>query len=177
MYSALTLAFCSYLLAIIAALKKAEKAAYARNWKWLSIVFVCLAIDEACSIHEISVPILRTVINSGGFLYFPWILPASILVILFLVSFRKFIFDLPKKTRTLFVLAGAIYLTGAIGMEAVGGYIADTPGLYVHAYTIAATIEELLEMLGIIVFINANLAYIQSQLSSLYITCSFDNKK
>ena len=62
-------------------------------------------------------------------------------------------------------------------MEAVGGYIADTPGLYVHAYTIAATIEELLEMLGIIVFINANLAYIQSQLSSLYITCSFDNKK
>ena len=177
LYSALTLAFCSYLLAIIATFKKAEKAAYARNWKWLSIVFVCLAIDEACSIHEISVPILRTVINSGGFLYFPWILPASILIIFFLISFRKFIFNLPKKTRTLFILAGAIYLAGAIGMEAISGYIADTPGLYIHAYAIAATIEELLEMLGIVVFINALLTYIQSQLSDLYITCSFEDKK
>ena len=176
-YSALTLAFCSYLLAIIATFKKATKAAYAKNWKWLSIIFAFLAIDEACSIHEISIPILRTVINSEGLLYFPWVLPASILVVFFLISFRKFIFALPPKTKILFVLAGAIYVAGAIGMEAIGGYVADTPGLYVHAYAIAATIEELLEMLGIILFINALLSYIQSQLSNLQITCSFSDRQ
>ncbi|MEL6496334.1 MAG: hypothetical protein AAFQ41_14610 [Cyanobacteria bacterium J06623_7] len=174
-YSALTLAFCSYLLAIIASFHQAKQSPWAKNWKWLSIIFIGLAIDEICSIHEVSIPILRTVIDSGGWLYFPWILPASILVIIFLFSFRKFIFNLPPKTRTLFVLAGAIYLAGAIGMEAVGGYIADTPGLYLHAYAIAATIEELLEMLGIIIFIHALLAYIQSQLSNLHLTYSFDD--
>lgn len=177
LYSALALGFCSYLLAIIATFKKTEKSAYAPYWKRLSIIFFILAIDEACSIHEISIPILRTVIDSSGFLYFPWILPASILLFVFLVIFRKFIFSLPQKTKTLFILAGLIYVTGALGMESVSGYIADTPGLNVRAYAIASTIEELLEMLGIVVFINALLSYIQSQVSDLFISYSFQEKR
>lgn len=177
LYSALALGFCSYLLAIIATFKRAEKASYYRYWKWLSIIFIGLAVDEACSIHEISIPLLRKVINSEGFLYFPWILPASILIAIFLLTFRKFIFSLPPKTKILFILAGAIYVGGAIGLESVSGYIADTPGLPIRSYAIASTIEELLEMLGVVVFIYALLSYIQSQLSDLHITCSFKEKR
>lgn len=175
-YSALSLGFCGYLLSMIAAFKRTERAAYARHWKWLSIIFFALAVDEACSIHEISIPLLRTVIKSEGFLYFPWILPASILVFIFLLVFRKFIFSLPLRTKALFILAGAIYVGGAIGMESIGGYIADTPGLHPAAYSVAATIEELLEMLGVIIFIYALLSYIKSQLCDLSITYSFQEK-
>lgn len=95
---------------------------------------------------------------------------------IFLLVFRKFIFSLPFRTKALFILAGAIYVGGAIGMESIGGYIADTPGLHPAAYAVAATIEELLEMLGVIIFIYALLSYIKSQLCDLSITYSFQEK-
>lgn len=175
LYSAISLAFSSYLLAIIAAVKKSRRAKYAKHWKALSIIFLCLAIDEACSIHESSVPLLRGAIDAGGILYFTWVVPAFFLLILFLIAFRKFILSLPWKIKILFITAGAMYVTGALGMELIGGYIADTYG-YNTVYGIASSIEEILEMLGIVVFIHGLLTYIQSQLTELHFSLSFQSK-
>lgn len=172
LYSALTLGFCSYLLAIIAIFKKNIKARYAKYWKALSWIFLLLAIDEACSLHELSIPILRTAINAKGIFYFTWVIPAFFLLIIFLIIFRKFIQSLPIKTKTLFILAGAVYVTGALGMELVGGYLADNFG-YNTVYGITTSFEELLEMLGIVIFIYGLLSYIQSQLTELHFSLSF----
>ena len=174
LYSALSLGFCSYLLAIIFIIKKDRKARYVKHWKTLSLIFLFLALDEACSMHELLIPILRGAINAKGILYFTWVVPAFFLLILFLIVFRNFIKNLPAKTRTLFILAGTIYVTGALGMELVGGYIADTIG-YNTIYGLASTIEELLEMFGIVIFINGLLSYIQSQLSELHFSLSFNS--
>ena len=174
LYSALALGFCSYLLAIISIFKKAQKARYAKHWKTLSLIFLFLALDEACSIHELFIPVLRGAMNAKGIFYFTWVVPAFFLLIVFLVAFRNFIKNLPKKTKTLFILAGTIYVAGALGMELVGGYIADTMG-YNTFYGMAATIEELLEMLGIVIFVNGLLSYIQSNLSELHFSLSFDS--
>lgn len=172
LYSALALGFCSYLLAIIATIKKITKAKFARHWKALSLIFLFLAIDEACSIHELFIPVLRNAINARGILYFAWVVPAFFLLIIFLIIFRKFILNLPPKTKTLFVTAGIVYVAGALGMELVGGYIADNSG-YGTIYGIASTIEEILEMLGIVIFVNALLSYIQSQSQQLHFSLSF----
>ena len=128
LYSTLTLAFCSYLLAIIALVKKKTQARYVRHWQALSLIFLFLAIDEICSIHEFLIPVTRKIIDVGGIFYFAWVIPAFILIIVFLIAFREFIFKLPKKTRNLFILAGTVYLLGALGMELIGGYLADTSG-------------------------------------------------
>ena len=176
LYSALALGFCSYLLAIIAILRKTKKALYAKYWKALSIIFLILALDEACSIHESFIPILRGAINARGIFYFTWVIPAFFLLIIFLIAFRKFIQNLPVKTRNLFILAGAIYVTGALGMELIGGYIADNIG-YNTSYGLASTVEELLEMFGIVLFINGLLSYIQSQLDELHFYLSFKTPK
>ncbi len=172
LYSALTLGFCSYLLAMITTYKKNVKSKYIQHWQGLSFIFLFLAIDENCSIHELLIPILKGVINAKGFLYFPWVIPAFCLVIIFLIVFRKFILALPVKTKFLFLLAGFIYILGALGMELVGGYIADNYG-YNTVYGIASSIEELLEMFGIVIFINALLTYLQSQTSELNFALSF----
>ena len=174
LYSALSLGFCSYLLAIISVVKKAQKARYAKHWKTLSLIFLFLALDEACSIHELLIPVLRGAMNAKGILYFTWVVPAFFLLIIFLIVFRNFIKNLPAKTKTLFILAGTIYVAGALGMELVGGYIADNIG-YTTIYGLASTIEELLEMFGIVIFINGLLSYIQSQLRELHISLSFDS--
>lgn len=171
-YSALTLGFCSYLLAMIATYKRNIRGKYVKHWKGLSFIFLFLAIDEACSIHELLIPILRGVMNAEGWLYFPWVIPAFCLVIVFLIVFRKFIFALPDKTKFLFLLSGTIYVFGALGMELVGGYIADNYG-YNTSYGLASSIEELLEMLGIVIFINALLTYLQSHISELNFALSF----
>ena len=58
LYSALALGFSSYLLIIIATLKRADRSRFAQKWKTLSYIFLFLAIDEACSIHELFIPII-----------------------------------------------------------------------------------------------------------------------
>ncbi|MGD1918376.1 MAG: hypothetical protein ACFCAD_05500 [Pleurocapsa sp.] len=117
---------------------------------------------------------MRGIVNAEGFLYFPWVIPAFFMLIVFLLVFRKFIRALPTKTKTLFILSGFVYVAGALGMELIGGYLADVSG-YNTAYGIASTIEELLEMLGIVLFINSLLSYIQSQLSEIRLSLSFFN--
>lgn len=173
LYSALTLGFSSYLLAIIATVKKARKAKYNKHWKALSLIFLYIAIDELCSIHELLIPILQNTTNARGFLYFAWIVPAFFLLIVFLLIFRKFILNLPSQTKNMFILAGFIYVAGALGMESVGGYIADTYGFDTFAYGMASRLEELLEMFGILIFINQLLHYIQSQITELHFSLSF----
>ena len=171
-YSALALGFCGYLLAIIATIKKTAKARFAKHWKALSLIFFYLAIDEACSIHELLIPVVRNALNTSGFLYYAWVIPAFFLLIIFLIVFRKFILNLPPKTRTLFVTAGIVYVAGAMGMELIGGYIADNFG-YNTVFGLASSIEEILEMLGVVIFVNALLSYIQSQSQRLHFSLSF----
>lgn len=173
LYSALSLGVSSYILAIIATIKKVRKSKYAKHWKALAFIFLFLAIDEACSIHEMSIPILRNAINAQGILYFTWVVPAFLLLIIFLLVFRKFVLSLPVKTKFMFIVAGFVYVTGALGMELVGGYLADSSG-YNTTYGIASSVEELLEMLGIVIFIHGLLSYLQSQSKELHIFLSFN---
>lgn len=173
-YSALALGFCSYLLAIITSIRTAQNSKYAKHWKALSLIFLFFALDEACSIHELLIPVLRGAMNAKGILYFTWVVPAFFLLIVFLFAYRKFILNLPTKTKTLFVLAGMIYVFGALGMELVGGYIADNFG-YGTLYGMAATVEELMEMFGIVIFINGLLSYIRSHLRELHLSLSFES--
>ncbi len=177
LYSVLTLIFCSYLLHLIAIVKKSRQAKFANYWKALSFIFLYIAIDEACTIHEILIPILQGATNAGGIFYFAWVIPALFLLVIFLLIFKKFILSLPAKTRTMFILAGSIYVGGALGMEMVGGYVADTFGFETFAYGMAARIEELLEMFGILIFINQLLVYLQSQLTNIRVVLSFKSSK
>ena len=173
LYSFVSLVICSGLLAIISAIAKTTSFQSAKFWRALSFIFLFLAVDEACSIHEILIPLIKIVVDTRGFLYFPWVIPASILLIVFLFLFRHFIYNLPKKTRNLFLLAGGTYIGGALVMEIIGAYLADTSGLDTTAYWLSATIEELLEMFGILIFIHSLLLYIRSYLSKLNLSLKF----
>ena len=177
LYSALALGFCSYLLAVIATVKKKQIDRYAKHWKALSLIFLFLAIDEACSIHEFFIPFLRGAIDAGGIFYFTWVIPAFFLLIIFLIAFRKFIFKLPPKTKILFITAGGVYVAGALGMELIGGYIADNFGFDTAAYGIASRVEEILEMLGVVIFIHGLLSYIQTQSKEIHFSLSFQSSK
>ena len=97
----------------------------------------------------------------SGYLHFAWIIPALCCLVVLGVYIRRFLFDLPNKTRWLFLIAGAVYVGGAVGMEAIGSNIFVTNwGKKTMAYRLWATLEESFEMLGLIIFFYALLNYV-----------------
>jgi hypothetical protein len=166
-YSSGLLLLCSLLLAVIASVKRAARDPHALHWSGLSVVFLYLSIDEAASIHELAISPLRNAFNTGGWLYFPWVIIAAPLLVIFFFVYLKFLAHLPPKTRRFFIVAGAIYVGGALGMELVGGRHIDLWGRGNMAYVLISTIEETLEMIGLVLFVHALLHYTDSNLEEI----------
>ena len=167
-YSALTIVFCAILLRIIALGKKQQGDRYARDWQLLSVIFFILAIDEVVSIHEILIiPQVSDALNLPWFLHSMWVIPGSIFVVWFARRFSRFVRHLPLKSRRQFILAACIYIGGALGMEMVGSYFAESIGQQNIIYAAIATVEEVMEMTGIVMFIYALLYYLSQWTSRL----------
>jgi hypothetical protein len=161
-FSMTMLLIASFLLAIIAFLKKQEKAAFVLQWTTLSLGFLLMAFDEVIAVHERLIEPMRAVLGEEnlGVLYFAWVVPAIPLVICLGVLFLRFLWNLPAKTKTCFILAGAIFLGGAIGCELIESAYCEIYGKENLLYMIQTTIEESMEMGGIILFIYALLSYL-----------------
>lgn len=136
-------------------------------------------MDEILSLHEKTIEPVRNALQTGGLFYFAWVIPASVLVLVLLLVFLGFLAHLPTRTRNLFLIAGTIYVGGALGLEMVGGYYVESDRVENIMYVILVTIEELLEMLGVIVFIHALLSYISKYIKGINLQVSasiHDNK-
>jgi hypothetical protein len=177
-YSFLALLFSSVLLGAIAHVKNLDKDRYKNHWKILSFIFLYLSLDEIAQVHEDFVIPMRKLLNATGFLYSAWIVPFGFLVAIFLLYYTKFLFHLPVYTKKMFVAAFALYIGGAIGMEMPGGYLASTTGMTQSVpYLILTIIEEVLEMLGIVVFIHALMSYIKIYLGGVSCNIYIEGKK
>ena len=190
-YSSLALLFCSVLLAMIAAAKKRRGQGYTLHWSVLSGIFLLLSIDEVAAIHEtVGVVSSYLAISMGftpsGLIYSSldeifWVVPGAVFVLVVLLAYVRFLFHLPKSTLLLFLVAGGLFVAGAIGVEMFTSLqvelftslLASDAGmieknttkngldnLQMIPYPVLIATEEGLEMLGIIVFAYALLSYI-----------------
>ncbi len=161
-FSMLLLFFTALLLGFITILKRKQNAPYLFEWAILSSGFLFMTFDEATQIHEKLIEPMRAVLGGKnlGIFYYAWVVPAIVLVLFLSVFFLKFLWSLPAKPRLTFIIAGIIYIGGAVGMELVGGSYSEAHGRDNLIYIALTTIEESLEMLGVIVFIWALLEYI-----------------
>lgn len=168
LYSFLLLLGASWLLFIISVFVKRQKKGH-HYWLVLSFIFLFLAIDEALMIHEKIMVYTRMFLNTSGYLYYAWIIPYGILLIIFCVSYLPFLWRLPQTTRQQFILAGTIFVIGAIGIESMGGKQFTLEGEENLTFKILYTIEELFEILGITIFIYALLGYLRPKAEHLTI--------
>ena len=159
LYSSLMLLFCGVILYFISLNKKNPQDRYYRHWLWLSIIFFYLSLDEAISIHENFK--VRFLLDKDNILYHDsWVIVFSILVAIFIFSYRRFLKHLPWATRKMFIISGCIYIFGCMGMEVVGSFTQEFYGKASMVHATATTIEEFLEMIGIVIFINTLLSYL-----------------
>ena len=69
----------------------------------------------------------------------------------------------------MFVAAGVIFLTGALGIEMLSAREVDQHSIYTITYCLLYTFEELFEMLAIVLFIYALLSFIVEETGRLSI--------
>ena len=160
-YSAFMIGFCSILLRVIATGKKQQDDRYAADWKLLSFIFMLMALDEVVSIHEILIiPEVSEALNLPWFLHSMWVIPGTVFVIWFAKRYWRFSRHLPRQSQQHFVAAAFIYVGGALIMEMIGSYLAEAQGQQYLPYALIATVEEVMEMSGIIMFIYGLLYYL-----------------
>jgi hypothetical protein len=136
------------------------------QWLFLGLIFLGISFDEFAHIHEQGIRPMRTMFDTGGLLYYPWILPAAILTVVVSLFYFTFIRDLPWEAKLVFIFASVLYVGGALGMEAIGGYYVDTvlagqPNHPDILYLALTHIEEYCEMLGIILYLHLGMYYLQ----------------
>ena len=174
-YSSFSLLFCSGLLKVISAIKTKDR--YFVYWKTLYLIFFYLSLDEAFSFHEILIiPSVRQSLHLNPIFFQTWVIPGAVLVVVFAFKYLKFLLHLPPKTRYLFLIAAVIYVGGGLGMEMVGGLLRVDFGRRTLITLIGIFVEEFLEMVGIVIFIYALLAYLSSLKESIQLKIYISEK-
>ncbi|GAA3952594.1 hypothetical protein [Allohahella marinimesophila] len=173
-FSVLLLLLNSSLLAVIASLNMRQKAPHSSKWVILSLGFLFMAFDEGFSMHEKLITPFRSLMGDQelGIFYFAWVIPAIALVLILGLFFLKFLMYLHVRTRLRFVIAGAAYLGGAIGVELIGGGYAELYGYSSLTYSMIVTAEEGLELTGLILFIRALVNYLAEHYRELRVAFS-----
>lgn len=164
-FSAALLLCASLLLALISRLKKTSNDSRWLQWTILAFALLYMAIDEACEIHELLQTPAKWLIgrqNATGVLTYAWVLFGITFILVFVLSYLNFFFSLPSRTRKQFFAAAAVFLSGGLGMELVESYYVGTYGRETFGQAMLVTVEEGLEIAGVIVFINALLTYLHS---------------
>jgi hypothetical protein len=178
-YSTFAIFISATLLWLISFHSRKSSDFLARRWKALALIFIYLGFDELMSIHEELSRVVNFFFHDVPFFSESrlWILPYSLLLVGFFLYFIKFFLRLPRKIQIHFVLAGLMYVGGAVGMEIVSDQYAIKHGAGVM-YALLSTLEETMEMLGIIMFIRILLIYIvrYMNLSNLVINLHFSEK-
>jgi len=164
-YSALLLASSGFLLVLIAIKTKKLKGKFAPRWFFLGIVFMFLAADEFFVIHENWMDPIRESFNTSGLLYFAWIIPYAIFIVILFLAYLRFLKNLPRDIYLKFIASGSLFIFGGIVIESFGGrYIESHSWQKDDVYFMMITFEEMFEIIGISLFLYTLLIYIQKYL-------------
>lgn len=155
-YSANALLLTSGLLYLISHRKRLDQDPWFRYWYGLTIGFAFLSMDEIAGFHE----------TINGLVEYSWTIPGGIVAAIVGLLYIRFLWHLPSKTRWLFVIAGAIFVGGAVGVENYTDWYEDEDMLSTLAYNLWTAVEEGMEMGSIVLFIHALLQYMNLEKSA-----------
>ena len=167
-YSALLLFLAAAVLLFIGVERRREHGADFRHWIALSVIFCFLGFDEVLSIHNSAkhlVPVwFRHFALFNHRWDLRWIVIGLPVTLVIAIVFTPFVGRLPRRTACGIVIAGMVYVGAAPGLEAVGGWWIGQHGRNNWTYSAEVVVEETLEMVGALMFIDVLLAYTERDL-------------
>jgi hypothetical protein len=137
-------------------------------WLFLSSLFIFLAIDESISIHERLIDPLRQALDATGIFYYTWIIPYGIGIVLLSIFMIPVFWRMQKRIRFWFGLSAATYLFATIGLEMISGkYLVMMNEKKDIVWIFMITLEESLEMGGLIILVYALLLLLRHKYNGL----------
>lgn len=158
-FSTVLLLGCAAMLAVIASAARRGALTHPGHWIFLAFIFLLLSIDESARVHERTIVPLRRALDTGGLFYYAWVVPAIGFLVVLAAAYLRFLLALPPPVRTLVVCAAAVYLGGALGVEMLGAAWAEAHGATGLEYDLLVTVEESLEIGGLVIFAFALLQF------------------
>lgn len=153
--------FAASVLSILVGRRSSRAGAIHGPW-WYALagLFAFLGIDEGAQLHESVGDVIKAASDttfgaSWSLIY----VPVALAVLAALVPF---LLRLPARTRWLLVLSGAVYVGGSVAVEIAGQVHAGFFGQTNPVYAGLATIEEVLEMLGVALLIFTLLEHLRT---------------
>ena len=171
-YQGLQLVLAAVLLLIVWRGKVQSRERHRGHWLGLGLIFLFLGADEIAQIHETTIANTIAALRhseSGGmatevaaaglrhsepdktgwfWLYVP-------LLAAFGAAYLPFLMRLPRRIAVLFIVAGAIYVGGAIGVEKFVNWFAGKYGDDTVGYVLIDNLGEFMESTGIALFVYA----------------------
>ncbi|QQR43450.1 hypothetical protein JKA73_31165 [Myxococcus xanthus] len=150
-YASALLLSCALVLAGISHVAGQGREQGWRHWRALAGAFAYISLDESVGLHEH----LGGRLSLGGVLFFTWVVPGAILVLLCGLAFLPFLARLQPRRRRQFILAGVLYVGGALVMELPLGWWTEQHGNDNLVYALIDHVEEALELIGASLFLAA----------------------
>ncbi|MFH0953131.1 MAG: hypothetical protein V1873_02250 [Verrucomicrobiota bacterium] len=163
LYGLIQFMTCVALLAVMVQRSRGDRAQFL-FWLGILVAFSFATMDDFLSLHERWTLALRKANRCVP--YSAWCVPWGLGVAVLVPLYLRFIFRLPRATRSGFVLACLSFLSGALVAETVSGLHARRFGkddLYCY---LMVPIKEFLEMAGLAIFIYALARHIAVELGS-----------
>lgn len=155
------------LLLLIAASGQAQWLPQFRlQWLLAGTVFIMLSADETAAFHEMSdtafTMVSGTALSSG---WFRLLFGSCALFVIgaMLMSCRAFLAALPASMRNRCLVATAVFLGGAVGMETLGGFWSTAGHGEDAGYYVLAVFEEGMELLGAGLLLSALLRFVADE--------------
>ena len=167
-FSSVLLLFNALLLFLISGQPLPLVKRFRNHWLVLGVLFLFVSIDEFTQLHE-ALSRFRETLGSGLF-YFPWVIPGSVLILLVSIFYLRFVLALPPRYLRLFIISGVLYVGGALIIEVLSGYYANTNGQFNLIYFLMTDLEESLELIGLVIFNYALLTFVGNELPESSIT-------
>ncbi len=158
-YFASAMWLVSALLALyVATAEKLSRRSYL-YWAGLSLIAVYISIDEFTGFHE---RVVNTSVrgSSPQSFFLSWVVVYVFVVAVVALVYLPFVLRLPKEIRRLIIIAGVIYVVGAMGFEELSGvYLTAHEGRCGPGYFVSTIVEETLEMTGVTTLIYALMSF------------------
>lgn len=151
-YSASALLLTAVFLLIKARSSRQLKESTAWHWYGLSLGFLLLSVDEIAGMHET----LNSLIEVS------WAIPGGIFALFLAGVYSMFLFQIERDMAIQFVIGGALFVGGAVGVELLTEPYLENDELNTLAYNLWTAVEEAMEMGGVLVFLRSLLLSMKS---------------
>lgn len=159
-----------WLLAAVAAaavsvLARGQTRRRRRGWVAFAAVLGLLSLDEAASLHErlLGAAGSRLVgTDSDGLLHFAWVVPGALVALALALALTGTVWSMPVRPRLVVLLAGAVFVAGALVAESLSGAVLERHG-DARAYVLLTSLEEAAEMAGALLLLGALLSLFEAR--------------